>query len=55
MLYLLIAQLMFAVPAPVPVPDDDVTLERVDGSFSSPLYVTAPEGDPRLFVVERGG
>jgi glucose/arabinose dehydrogenase len=25
------------------------------GSFSSPIYVTSPPGDPRLFVVERGG
>lgn len=25
------------------------------GKFQSPIYVTAPDGDPRLFVVERGG
>src|SRR6188472_4561116 len=25
------------------------------GSFSSPTFATAPPGDPRLFVVERGG
>jgi glucose/arabinose dehydrogenase len=25
------------------------------GSFNSPIYVTSPAGDPRLFVVERGG
>jgi glucose/arabinose dehydrogenase len=25
------------------------------GTFSSPIYATAPAGDPRLFVVERGG
>jgi glucose/arabinose dehydrogenase len=25
------------------------------GTFSSPIYITAPPGDPRLFVVERGG
>ena len=28
----------------------------VGGTFDSPIYVTAPRGDPRrLFVVERGG
>ncbi len=32
-----------------------VRLQKV-GSFSSPIYVTAPPGDTsRLFVVERGG
>jgi glucose/arabinose dehydrogenase len=25
------------------------------GTFNSPIYVTSPPGDPRLFVVERGG
>lgn len=25
------------------------------GSFNSPIYVTSPPGDPRLFVVERAG
>jgi glucose/arabinose dehydrogenase len=25
------------------------------GTFNSPIYATAPPGDPRLFVVERGG
>jgi glucose/arabinose dehydrogenase len=25
------------------------------GSFSSPTFATAPPGDPRLFIVERGG
>jgi glucose/arabinose dehydrogenase len=25
------------------------------GTFNSPIYITAPTGDPRLFVVERGG
>ncbi|REK23828.1 MAG: hypothetical protein DWQ40_01965 [Actinobacteria bacterium] len=55
MIYLLIAQLLFAAPAPVPVTDDDVDLELISSSFSAPLYVTAPEGDDRLFVVEKGG
>jgi glucose/arabinose dehydrogenase len=31
-----------------------VALQPV-GSFSSPIYVTSPPGDPRLFVVERAG
>jgi hypothetical protein len=31
-------------------------LQRVGGSFSSPVYLTAPPGDTaRLFVVEKGG
>jgi glucose/arabinose dehydrogenase len=33
---------------------DAVGLQPV-GSFSSPIFVTSPSGDPRLFVVERGG
>src|SRR3954467_7012460 len=34
--------------------DAAVTLEPV-GTFSSPIYITSPPGDPRLFVVERSG
>ena len=30
------------------------TLQPV-GTFSDPIYMTSPPGDPRLFVVERGG
>ena len=30
------------------------TLQPV-GTFNTPIYVTSPPGDPRLFVVERGG
>ena len=55
MLHWLIAPLVFAAAAPVPAPDEVATLELVDDSFSKPLYVTAPEGDSRLFVVEQGG
>ena len=33
---------------------DAIGLDPV-GTFSSPIYVTSPPGDPRLFVVERGG
>lgn len=28
---------------------------QVDGTFNQPIFVTAPIGDPRLFVVERAG
>ena len=55
MLHWLIAPLIVAAAAPVPAPDDQAHLELVDNSFSAPLHVTAPEGDSRLFVVERGG
>ena len=34
--------------------DRGVRLVRV-GAFEAPVYATAPEGDRRLFVVERGG
>jgi glucose/arabinose dehydrogenase len=39
------------------VPPDQVsiTLERVVNGFDNPLYVTAPPGDSRLFVVEQTG
>jgi glucose/arabinose dehydrogenase len=33
---------------------DAIGLQPV-GTFSSPIYVTSPPGDPRLFVVERAG
>src|SRR4051794_15426918 len=32
-----------------------VTLQPVGPSFDEPIFVTAPAGDPRLFVVERPG
>jgi glucose/arabinose dehydrogenase len=55
----------FAVtsPAPPPPPEPEpppvdvarsVTLTRV-GTFERPVLVTAPRGDPRLFVVEHAG
>ena len=31
-----------------------ISLQPV-GTFNAPIFVTAPPGDPRLFVVERGG
>ncbi len=46
-----------APPPPEPPPVDvsrSVTLTRV-GTFDRPVLVTAPEGDPRLFVVEHTG
>ncbi len=33
----------------------DLTLEFVVGGLSRPVYMTAPEGDPRLFIVQSGG
>jgi glucose/arabinose dehydrogenase len=35
-----------------PVP---VALQQVASGLAFPLYLTAPPGDPRLFIVERGG
>ncbi|HSM44555.1 MAG TPA: PQQ-dependent sugar dehydrogenase, partial [Acidimicrobiia bacterium] len=55
MLYWLLAPLIVAAAATSPAPDDLARLELVDDSFAAPLFVTAPEGDPRLFVVDKGG
>src|SRR5262245_15504414 len=30
-------------------------LDVAGGGFAAPLFLTAPGGDPRLFVVEKGG
>jgi glucose/arabinose dehydrogenase len=40
-----------------PGPDGNqaVGLQRVAENLDFPLYVTAPAGDPRLFIVEKGG
>ncbi len=35
--------------------DFDLAVEVVAGGFSNPVHLTAPSGDPRLFVVEQGG
>jgi glucose/arabinose dehydrogenase len=32
-----------------------IRLEQVGGRFTSPVYLTSPPGDPRLFVVEQAG
>src|SRR3954469_19583434 len=50
-LALLAALAALAVPARAGAA---VTLAQI-GSFSSPVYLTAPPGDGRLFVVEQGG
>ena len=36
-------------------PAGAVSVERVVAGLSAPVYVAAPAGDPRLFVVERAG
>ncbi len=41
-------------PAPPPA-NVGVRLQEVAGGLSSPVYVTAPAGDARLFVVEQPG
>ncbi len=55
MLNFLLLSLFFAGPSATPPPELGVYLEEVDDSFSAPLYLTAPDGDTRKFVVERGG
>ncbi len=42
-----------AEPEPPPIPD--LKLTEVASGFSAPLFLDAPAGDNRLFVVERGG
>ncbi len=54
MLNWLVAPLL-VIAATSPAPDDTAKLELVDDGFTAPLYVTSPESDPRLFVVEQGG
>jgi|GEM_PF-1588339 len=55
LLRLLLAALTAAVVAS-PHPAAAVSLERVIASgLDAPIFVAAPAGDPRLFVVERGG
>ena len=40
---------------PSGVPDSILTLEPVASGLAVPVYLTAPAGDPRLFVVEKDG
>lgn len=42
-------------PTPAPSGSSSLKLETVVTGLSSPLYVTSPAGDARLFVVEQGG
>ncbi|HEU4453702.1 MAG TPA: PQQ-dependent sugar dehydrogenase [Longimicrobium sp.] len=45
-----------STPPPPPPPElDDVRLVEVASGLSSPVYVTAPAGDARLFIVEQPG
>ena len=41
--------------APVPLDDLDLALVEVAAGFTQPLFVAAPPGDDRLFVVEQDG
>ncbi|MBA3317198.1 MAG: PQQ-dependent sugar dehydrogenase [Gemmatimonadales bacterium] len=38
-----------------PEGSEPVTLVAAASGLNSPLYLTTPEGDPRLFIVEQGG
>ncbi len=40
---------------PPPPPGPDLALQTVATGFTFPLFATAPVGDARLFVVEKGG
>ena len=42
---------LLAAPASAPA----ISLQSIGPTFDQPIYVTAPPGDPRLFVVERPG
>jgi hypothetical protein len=44
-----------AEPRTIYVPMPGLRLETVATGLDHPLYLTAPPGDPRLFVVEQGG
>jgi glucose/arabinose dehydrogenase len=47
--------LILAAVVAVPAEPGDYLLERVPGAYSSPLLVTHPPGDERIFIVEQGG
>ncbi len=42
-------------PTPIPPAEDGVALELVVSGLTFPLGLSAPPGDPRLFVVEKDG
>lgn len=44
-----------APPPPPPPPSPSLGVELVTARVSDPVYLTAPAGDPRLFIVEQGG
>ena len=55
-LTLLLAQgAMAANYTPAMVNGTAITVKTVASGFTLPLYLAAPAGDPRLFVVEKGG
>ncbi|HSQ37419.1 MAG TPA: PQQ-dependent sugar dehydrogenase, partial [Acidimicrobiia bacterium] len=41
--------------APVPLTDIDLSLTEVASGLTAPVFITAPPGDDRLFVVEQDG
>lgn len=52
---IVLAALLALVAAANPAAAKEIVLDQVSDGFSSPLFVDAPGGDDRLFVVERGG
>jgi glucose/arabinose dehydrogenase len=38
-----------------PLGVDDLALRSIASGLASPVYLTTPAGDPRLFIVEKGG
>jgi len=42
-------------PPTAPPPDTTLAVRPIVSGLASPLFLTAPPGDPRLFVVEQGG
>lgn len=51
----LLAASLWAVPTSAQLVSPNISLARVAQGLSSPMFVTAPAGDSRLFVVERAG
>ncbi|HEX2485197.1 MAG TPA: PQQ-dependent sugar dehydrogenase, partial [Myxococcota bacterium] len=50
----LLLMLLVAVPS-VSAPASAVSVQRLVSGLNQPMFVTAPAGDSRLFIVERGG
>ena len=50
-----VSAVALALGLAVPAIADDVVLDEVATGFSAPVYVDAPTGEFRLFVVEQGG